>query len=74
MDEVVVEMSKKFIEPETTHTYLIEVIDINGISIWTEEIVITSNREMSEEEIYQNEMANLAFKMMIDNLLQALGN
>jgi hypothetical protein len=60
-------------EPNTTHTYQIQAMNVNGTIIWEQELVVTSLRELTEDEIYQNEMANLAFKAMIDNLLAALG-
>ena len=56
-----------------THTYQIQAMNVNGTIIWEQELVVTSLRELTEEDIYQNEMANIAFKAMIDNLLAALG-
>jgi hypothetical protein len=61
-------------EPNTTHTYIIEALSVNGTIAWSKEITVTSLRELTEEEIYQNDMANLAFKIMIENLLEALNN
>ena len=73
MTELVIEMNKNIVEPNTTHTYQIQAMNVNGTIIWEQELVVTSLRELTEDEIYQNEMANLAFKAMIDNLLAALG-
>lgn len=73
MIELVIEMNKNIMEPNTTHTYQIQAMNVNGTIIWEQELVVTSLRELTEDEIYQNEMANLAFKAMIDNLLAALG-
>ena len=73
MTELVIEMNKNIMEPNTTHTYQIQAMNVNGTIIWEQELVVTSLRELTEDEIYQNEMANLAFKAMIDNLLAALG-
>ena len=73
MEQIVIEMNKTLMEPNTTHTYQIQAMNVNGTITWEQELVVTSLRELTEDEIYQNEMANLAFKAMIDNLLAALG-
>ena len=67
------ELSDKLMQPNTTHTYEIQAMNVNGTIIWSQELTVTSLRELTEEEIYQNDMANIAFKTMIDNLLAALG-
>ena len=48
-------------------------MNVNGTIIWSQQITVTTLRELTEEDIYQNDMANIAFKAMIDNLLAALG-
>ena len=73
LDELVIELSDKLMQPNTTHTYEIQAMNVNGTIIWSQELTVTSLRELTEEEIYQNDMANIAFKTMIDNLLAALG-
>ena len=73
-EQVIIELSKKLMEPNTTHTYVIDALSVNGTVVWSQQLTVTSLRELTEEEIYQNEMANLAFKIMIENLLEALGN
>ena len=59
-------------EPLTTHTYEVRVVNVNGTIVWTKEITVTSTREITDEEAYQIDMANVAFKTLIDNLLKAL--
>ena len=73
MEEIVIELNDRLMEPDTTHTYVIQAMNVNGTIIWSQELVVTSLRDLTDEDIYQNEMANLAFKSMIDNLLAALG-
>lgn len=65
---------KNVLEPEKNYTYVVKAENINGTVVWSQEITFTSVKSYSDEEIYQNEMANLAFKAMIDNLLKALKN
>ena len=60
-------------EPNTTKTFEVQAMNVNGTVIWSQQITVTSLRELTEEDIYQNDMANVAFKAMIDNLLAALG-
>ena len=60
-------------EPNTTKTFEVQAMNVNGTVIWSQEITVTTLRELTEEDIYQNDMANIAFKAMIDNLLAALG-
>ena len=74
IDNLIIELSNKLMDPNTTHTYTIEALSVNGTVAWSKEITITSLRNLTEEEVYQNDMANLAFKIMIENLLEALGN
>ena len=59
-------------EPLTTKTYKVQAMNVNGTIIWEQELTVTSLRELNEEALYQYEMANIAFKAMIDNLLKAL--
>ena len=72
LNELIIELSDKLMEPDTTHTYTVAALTINGTYTWTQELTVTSLRELSDEEIYQNDMANVAFKAMIDNLLKTL--
>ena len=74
IENLIIELSNKLMDPNTTHTYTIEALSVNGTIAWSKEITITSLRNLTEEELYQNDMANLAFKIMIENLLEALGN
>lgn len=67
-----IELSKNLMEPSTTITYLVQAMNVNGTIIWQQELTVTSLREVSEEAQYQNDMASIAFKAMIDNLLKAL--
>lgn len=73
-EQLIIELSNKLMEPNTTHTYTIDALNVNGNVAWSYQLTVTSLRELTEDEIYQNEMANIAFKMMIDNLLAALNN
>lgn len=66
-------LSARLMEPNTTKTFEVQALNVNGTVIWSQEITVTSLRELTEEDIYQNDMANIAFKAMIDNLLAALG-
>lgn len=70
-NEIVIEL-KKIMEPSSSHNYVIELLNVNGTVIWSQEISVTSKKAFTEEELYQNEMANIAFKAMLDNLLKAL--
>ena len=72
-NDIFVEIKNKLLEPDTTHTYKIQVLSVNKVIIWEQEIVIQSKRELTEEQEYQEKMANIAFKAMIDNLLKSLG-
>lgn len=72
-EELIIELSNKLMKPSTTHTYEVQAMNVNGTIIWSETIEVTSLREMTPEEIYQNDMASITFKSMIDNLLKALG-
>ena len=74
VNEIEIEMSNKLMEPCTTHTYEVRALNINGTIAWTECITVTSKRELTDEQEYQESLANLAFKTMIDNLLKALKN
>lgn len=67
-----IELSKNLMEPLTTKTYKVQAMNVNGTIIWEQELTVTSLKELSEEALYQYEMANIAFKAMIDNLLKAL--
>lgn len=71
LKELIIE-AKNVLESEKSYNFLVEAININGNTVWSEEISLTAKKSYSDEEIYQNEMANLAFKAMIDNLLKAL--
>ena len=73
LEEIIIDMNAKIMDPDTTHTYEIQALNVNGTVIWSQELVVTSLRELTEEDIYQNEMANIAFMTMIENLLAALG-
>ena len=73
MKELIVEMSNNLMRPDTTRTFEVQAMNVNGTIIWSQEITVSSLREITEEEMYQNDMANIAFKAMIDNLLAALG-
>ena len=59
-------------EPETTHTYELRALNMNGTIVWNDTITVTSLRELTDEEEFQYHMANIAFKTLIDNLLKAL--
>ena len=72
-NEMFIEIKNKLMEPDTTHTYTIQVLSVNKVVIWEQELVISSKRELTEEQEYQENMANIAFKTMIDNLLKSLG-
>ena len=72
-EELLFEITNKFIQPETTHTYTVVALNKNGNIMWEQELVVTSLREISEEEQFKIDMANTAFQAMIDNLLKALG-
>lgn len=61
------------LKPETEYTFEVMALNINGTAIWSETVVVTTPRELSEEEYYQRDMANVAIKALIDNLLTALG-
>ena len=74
LNEIEIKMSNKFMEPDTTHTYEIRALNINGNIAWSSYITVTSERELTTEQEFQNNIANLAFKTMIDNLLKALTN
>lgn len=71
LNELVIE-AKNVLESEESYNFLVEAININGNAVWSQEISFTAKKTYSDEEIYQNEMANLAFKAMIDNLLKAI--
>lgn len=71
LKELIIE-AKNVLESEKSYNFLVEAININGNTVWSEEISLTAKKSYSDEEIYQNEMANIAFKAMIDNLLKAL--
>ena len=60
-------------EPNTKHTYTIQILNVNKTVIYEQELVIRSKPELTEEDEYKESMANVAFKVMIDNLLKALG-
>ena len=72
-DEIFIEIKNKLLDPDTTHYFTIQVLNANKTVIWEQDIVIKSKRELTEEQQYQEDMANIAFKAMIDNLLKALG-
>ena len=72
LNELEISLSNKLMEPLTTHTYEVRVVNVNGTIVWTKEITVTSTREITDEEAYQINMANVAFKTLIDNLLKAL--
>lgn len=74
LNELVIEMSNKLMEPSTTHTYEIRAVTSNGTIIWMQNLEVTSKRDITEEQQYQIDMANIAFKTMIDNLLKSLYN
>ena len=72
-NKVIVEMNNGILTPDTTHTFTVQALNVNGTVIWSQEITVKSLREVSEEEQFQIDMANIAFKAMLDNLLAALG-
>ena len=71
-NEIEIELSNKLMEPETTHTYELRALNMNGTIVWNDTITVTSLRELTDEEEFQYHMANIAFKTLIDNLLKAL--
>jgi len=72
--EVIIDgLSQRLMEPNTTKKFTVEAMNVNGTVIWTDEFEVTTLRELTEEDIYQNDMANIAFQMLIENLLAALG-
>ena len=72
-NDIFIEIKNKLMEPETTHHYTIQVLNVNKTVIWEQDLVIRSKRELTEEQEYQENLANFAFKAMIDNLLKAMG-
>ncbi len=72
LDELVIEM-KNVLKPETKYSYEVQALNVNGTVVWTQNLELTSKRTITEEELYQNKMASVAFKTMIENLLKALG-
>ena len=73
LEELIIELGANLMTPDTTYTYEVQAMNVNGTVVWSQDLVVRSLRELTEEDIYQNEMANIAFKAMIDNLLSALG-
>ena len=71
-NEIEIELSNKLMEPETTHTYELRALNMYGTIVWYDTITVTSLRELTDEEEFQYNMANIAFKTLIDNLLKAL--
>ncbi len=71
-NEIEIELSNKLMEPETTHTYELRALNMYGTIVWNDTITVTSLRELTDEEEFQYNMANIAFKTLIDNLLKAL--
>ena len=63
----------KGLKPETEYTFEVMALNVNGTTIWSETVVVTTPIELSEEEYYQRGMANVAIKALIDNLLATLG-
>ena len=72
-NDIFIEIKNKLMEPETTHHYTIQVLNVNKTIIWEQDLVIRSKRELTEEQEYQENLVNFAFKAMIDNLLKAMG-
>ena len=72
-NDIFIEIKNKLMEPETTYHYTIQVLNVNKTVIWEQDLVIRSKRELTEEQEYQENLANFAFKAMIDNLLKAMG-
>lgn len=71
-DEFLIEI-KNVLEPGETKTFQLQAMNVNGTIIWEQDLMVRGAPELTEEQIYQNSMANIAFKAMIDNLLKALG-
>lgn len=61
------------IKPDTKYEFKVEILNINGTPIWPETITVVTPKEMTYEEIYQNNLGSLAIKAAIDNLLKAMG-
>ena len=71
--EILIDIKNKLMEPNTKHTYTIQILNVNKTVIYEQELMIRSKPELTEEDEYKESMANVAFKVMIDNLLKALG-
>ncbi len=72
-NQIFIEIKNKLMEPDSTYTYKIQILSVNKVVIWEQELVVNSKRELTEEQEYQEKIANIAFQSMIDNLLKSLG-
>lgn len=60
------------LEPEKSYDIKVELINVNNIPVKEFTINVTMTKEITEEERYQNEMANVGIKFLIYNVLNLI--
>lgn len=72
-NEFTVELNSRYgIKPDTTYTFKVVALSLNGTEVWSDSFTVTTLVEDEPDVVYEKEMAKIAYGFFIENILNAL--
>lgn len=66
--------SKNGIKPEEQYTITVAAINVNGTTIWSDSVTVTTLEKDDEDVAYEKSMSRIAFGFFIENIINSLQN